>query len=150
LDARTPSSFTTSLSLRSRICSTSSPADKICAIEAVYLSNVGGAADAGDAQEELLRVEMIRLPATVTVGSGGTSMTPNPLSGQRHGGRVHGARERHDGRDDFGHRPERAFGRLERADPVRVHAAAGASGAGRERAGGRVPAGVDAGGFGDV
>lgn len=55
-------------------------ADKICAIEAVYLSNVGGAADAGDTQEELWRVEMIRLPATVTVGSGGNSMTANPLS----------------------------------------------------------------------
>lgn len=55
-------------------------ADKICVIEAVYLSNVGGAADAGDAQEELWRVEIIRLPSTVTVGSGGTSMTPNPLA----------------------------------------------------------------------
>lgn len=55
-------------------------ADKICLIEAVYLSNVGVAADAGDAQEELLRVEMIRLPATVTVGSEGASMTPNPLA----------------------------------------------------------------------
>jgi hypothetical protein len=55
-------------------------ADKLCVIEAVYLSNVGGAADAGDAQEELFRVEMIRLPATVTVGSGGNAMTPNPLS----------------------------------------------------------------------
>ena len=42
-------------------------ADKICVLEAVYLSNVGGTADAGDAQEELLRVEFIRLPATVTV-----------------------------------------------------------------------------------
>lgn len=55
-------------------------ADKICAVEAVYLSNVGIAADAGDAQEELWRVEMIRLPATVTAGSVGNSMTPNPLS----------------------------------------------------------------------
>lgn len=55
-------------------------ADKICVIEAVYLSNVGVAADAGDAQEELLRIEIIRVPATVTVGSGGGSMTPNPLS----------------------------------------------------------------------
>lgn len=55
-------------------------ADKICVIEAVYLSNVGVAADAGDAQEELLRVEMIRLPATVTVGSGGNSFTPTPLA----------------------------------------------------------------------
>jgi hypothetical protein len=55
-------------------------ADKLCVIEACYLSNVGGAADAGDVQEELLRVELIRLPATVTVGSGGGSMTPNPLA----------------------------------------------------------------------
>ena len=55
-------------------------ADKICVVEAVYLSNVGGAADAGDAQEELYRIEVIRLPATVTVGSGGNSMTPNPLA----------------------------------------------------------------------
>jgi hypothetical protein len=53
-------------------------ADKICFIEAFYMSNVGGAADAGDAQEELLRVEVIRLPATVTVGSGGTAPTPGP------------------------------------------------------------------------
>jgi hypothetical protein len=55
-------------------------ADKICVIEALYLSNVGGAADAGDAQEELYRMEIIRLPATVTVGSGGGSMTPNPTA----------------------------------------------------------------------
>lgn len=55
-------------------------ADKICAIEAVYLSNVGIAADAGDAQEELWDLEIIRVPATVTVGSGGNSFTPNPLS----------------------------------------------------------------------
>lgn len=55
-------------------------ADKICVVEAVYLSNVGGAADAGDAQEELWRVEIIRLPATVSVGSGGGAMTPNPTA----------------------------------------------------------------------
>jgi hypothetical protein len=55
-------------------------ADKICVIEAVYLSNVGIAADAGDAQEELFDIECIRVPATVTVGSGGNSFTPNPLS----------------------------------------------------------------------
>lgn len=55
-------------------------ADKPCIIEAVYLSNVGVAADAGDAQEELHRIEVIRLPATVTVGSGGAAMTPNPLA----------------------------------------------------------------------
>lgn len=55
-------------------------ADKICVIEAVYLSNVGIAADAGDAQEELWDIRMIRLPATVTAGSVGTAPTPNPLS----------------------------------------------------------------------
>ena len=55
-------------------------ADKICIIEAIYLSNVGGTADAGDAQEELLRIEIIRVPATVTAGSAGNSNTPNPLS----------------------------------------------------------------------
>lgn len=55
-------------------------ADKVCVVEAVYLSNVGGTADAGDAQEELLRVEILRLPATVTVGSGGTAPTPNPTA----------------------------------------------------------------------
>lgn len=55
-------------------------ADKVCVIEAVYLSNVGIGADAGDAQEELWDLEMIRVPTTVTVGSGGASMTPNPLA----------------------------------------------------------------------
>jgi hypothetical protein len=55
-------------------------ADKICVIEAVYLANVGIAADAGDAQEELYDVELIRVPATVTVGSGGTAPTPRPLA----------------------------------------------------------------------
>lgn len=54
-------------------------ADKICAIEAVYLSASGGAADAGDAQEELFDIELLYLPATVTVGSGGTAPTPAPL-----------------------------------------------------------------------
>lgn len=58
-------------------------ADKICVIEGVYLSNVGGAADAGDAQEELLRLVLNRLPATVTVGTGGSASaagTLNPIS----------------------------------------------------------------------
>ena len=45
-------------------------------IEEFKLSNVGIATDAGDAQEELLSVEVIYLPATVTVGSGGTAFTP--------------------------------------------------------------------------
>jgi hypothetical protein len=55
-------------------------ADKPCILEAVYLSNVGGTADAGDAQEELLRLEVIRLPATVTAGSVGTAPTPTPVN----------------------------------------------------------------------
>lgn len=54
-------------------------ADKICIIEAVYLSNVGIAADAGDAQEELWDVRMAYVPATVTVGSGGGAYTPTPM-----------------------------------------------------------------------
>jgi hypothetical protein len=53
-------------------------ADKICLIEEVKVAVVGGTADAGDAQEELLSVETVRLPATVTVGSGGTAFTPVP------------------------------------------------------------------------
>lgn len=53
-------------------------ADKICVIEGVFVSNVGGAADAGDAQEELYSVELIYLPATVTAGTGGTAFTPVP------------------------------------------------------------------------
>lgn len=53
-------------------------ADKICVVEFAVVSVVGGAADAGDAQEELLDVELVRLPATVTVGSGGGSFTPIP------------------------------------------------------------------------
>jgi len=55
-------------------------ADKVCFIEALKLSNVGGAADAGDAQEELYRLEIIRLPSTVTVGSGGNSFTPSAVA----------------------------------------------------------------------
>jgi hypothetical protein len=55
-------------------------ADKICVLEAVYLSNVGIAADAGDAQEELLQVNLAYVPATVTAGSGGSTPTPVPMS----------------------------------------------------------------------
>lgn len=53
-------------------------ADKICILEAVYLGVVGGTADAGDAQEELFDIEIIRVPATVTASSGGSSFTPTP------------------------------------------------------------------------
>lgn len=55
-------------------------ADKPCILEAAYCKAAGGTADAGDAQEELLRVEVIRLPATVTAGSGGTAPTPTPVN----------------------------------------------------------------------
>lgn len=55
-------------------------ADKICLIEAIYLSNVGIAADAGDAQEEILDVEIVRVPATVTVGSGGSASGTGTLN----------------------------------------------------------------------
>jgi hypothetical protein len=54
-------------------------ADKPIRLHSFELSNVGGTADAGDAQEELLRIEVIRLPATVTVGSGGAAVTPAPI-----------------------------------------------------------------------
>lgn len=54
-------------------------ADKVCFIEAVYLAAVGGTADAGDAQEELFDLAMMKLPTTVTVGTGGTAPTPSPI-----------------------------------------------------------------------
>lgn len=54
-------------------------ADKPIRLHSVYLANVGGTADAADAQEEDLRVEIIHVPTTVTVGSGGSAPTPNPL-----------------------------------------------------------------------
>lgn len=55
-------------------------ADKICIIESIILGVAGGASDAGDAQEELLDLQFIRVPATVTVGSGGNAFTPNPTA----------------------------------------------------------------------
>lgn len=54
-------------------------ADKIIALERVTLGVVGGTADAADAQEELLDIRIVRLPATVTVGSGGGAFTPLPI-----------------------------------------------------------------------
>lgn len=53
-------------------------ADKICKIEYVVIAASGGTADAGDAQEELYDIEIIRVPATVTAGSGGVAFTPIP------------------------------------------------------------------------
>lgn len=54
-------------------------ADKLCIVEMVKLVVTGGTADAGDAQEELLRVECLRLPVTVTASSGGTAPTIVPV-----------------------------------------------------------------------
>lgn len=45
-------------------------------VHSVTLSNVGGTADAGDAQEEDLRLIVVR--GNSTVGSGGGTMTPPP------------------------------------------------------------------------
>lgn len=52
--------------------------DKPCAVIGLTLDNVGVAADAGDAQEELLAVNIIR--GFTTSGSGGTAPTPSPTS----------------------------------------------------------------------
>jgi hypothetical protein len=52
--------------------------DKPCIIHGLILSNVGGIADAGDAQEELLRL-LIRRGHT-TSGSGGSAPTPGVLN----------------------------------------------------------------------
>lgn len=52
--------------------------DKPIAIVGLTLDNVGGTADAGDAQEELIRLAIIR--GHTTSGSGGTAPTPTPLS----------------------------------------------------------------------
>lgn len=54
-----------------------SPADdKPVAIHGWTLSNVGGTADAGDAQEEFLRLSIVR--GHTTSGSGGTTPTISP------------------------------------------------------------------------
>lgn len=52
--------------------------DKPCAILGITLDNVGVAADAGDAQEELLAVNIIR--GFTTSGSGGSAPTPAALA----------------------------------------------------------------------
>lgn len=53
-------------------------ANKVCVLHGFSLSNVGGTADAGDAQEELLRL-LVRRGHT-TASSGGTAPTPAPLN----------------------------------------------------------------------
>lgn len=51
--------------------------DKPLQIAGIWLDNVGGTADAGDAQEELLRLEIHR--GFTTSGSGGSTVTPLPV-----------------------------------------------------------------------
>jgi len=53
--------------------------DKPIAIYGITLDNVAGVADAGDAQEELLRLAVIR--GFTSSGSGGTAPTPVALDG---------------------------------------------------------------------
>jgi hypothetical protein len=55
-------------------------ADKPVFIESFALSVNGGAADAGDAQEELYDLQLCYVPATVTASSGGSSLTPQPVN----------------------------------------------------------------------
>lgn len=52
--------------------------DKPCKLLGLVLSNVGGTADAGDAQEELLRLSIIR--GFTASGSGGSAPTPVPVN----------------------------------------------------------------------
>lgn len=54
--------------------------DKPVKFRAMYLSNVGGTADAGDTNEELLRI-LVRRGHT-SVGSGGTAVTATKQVGQ--------------------------------------------------------------------
>jgi hypothetical protein len=55
-------------------------ADKICVIEAVYIAASGGAADAGDAQEELFDVQLIHLQTSIVAPTGGSTITPSPVA----------------------------------------------------------------------
>lgn len=49
--------------------------NKIIKLRRFFIGNSSIAADSGDAQEENLRISIIRLPATFTSGSGGSSPT---------------------------------------------------------------------------
>lgn len=50
--------------------------DKPIKLRGLMLSQIS---EVGDAAEEAVRISIIRLPATVTSGSGGSSVTPVPL-----------------------------------------------------------------------
>lgn len=55
-----------------------SPADdKPIELVGLFIANVGGTADAGDAQEELLQLDVLR--GFTASGSGGSAPTPRPL-----------------------------------------------------------------------
>lgn len=41
--------------------------------------SIGQTSEVGDSAEENIRISIIRLPATVTSGSGGSAVTPSPL-----------------------------------------------------------------------
>jgi hypothetical protein len=53
--------------------------DKPIRLTGLTLANVGGTADAGDAQEEMLRISIRRMLATVTNGTGGSTPTATPM-----------------------------------------------------------------------
>lgn len=50
--------------------------DKPCKLRGL---KIGQISEVGDAAEEGIRISIIRLPATVTASSGGSSITPTPL-----------------------------------------------------------------------
>lgn len=50
--------------------------DKPCKLRGFLLSQIS---EVGDAAEEGLRISVMRLPATVTSGSGGSTPTPQPI-----------------------------------------------------------------------
>ena len=69
---------TTAWSLASSLIEIIPADDKPCILHAIFLSNVGGTSDAGDAQEELLQVGLVY--ATVTNTGGATTL---PISKHR-------------------------------------------------------------------
>ena len=55
-------------------------ADKLCFIEMVKLAVSGASADAGDTQEELFDISLLRVPTVVTASAAGNAATPTPIS----------------------------------------------------------------------
>lgn len=71
-------STTASVSLAEDLWDVAPAADKPCVLHAVFVNNIGGAADAGDAQEELLQVGLL-----VGAASNGGGSTTTPFSIKR-------------------------------------------------------------------